>query len=77
MAPAKNLRKLLRAILAAAEIEHWPQDAPRRIYASNWLAVNHDVNRLNNLDGSHFARNALAALSQSCDAEKCGRVLED
>jgi hypothetical protein len=28
-------------------------------------------------DGPHFARDALAALSQSRDAEKCGCVLED
>jgi integrase len=49
--PAPNLRKRLRTIRVAAGFEHWPQDAPRRTYASNWLAANHDVNRLNNLMG--------------------------
>jgi integrase len=49
--PAQNLRKRLRTIRVAAGFEHWPQDAPRRTYASNWLAANHDVNRLNNLMG--------------------------
>jgi len=49
--PAQNLRKRLRTIRVTAGFEHWPQDAPRRTYASNWLAANHDVNRLNNLMG--------------------------
>src|SRR5438874_8339314 len=49
--PAQNLRKRLRTIRVAAAFERWPQDAPRRTYASNWLAANHDVNRLNNLMG--------------------------
>ena len=49
--PTKNLRKRLRAIRVRAGFQHWPQDAPRRTYASNWLATNHDVNRLNNLMG--------------------------
>jgi integrase len=51
VAPAKNLRKRLRAVRRRAGFEYWPQDAPRRTYASNWLAANHDVNRLNNLMG--------------------------
>jgi integrase len=49
--PAANLRKRLRVIRERAGFEHWPQDAPRRTYASNWLAVHQDVNRLNNLMG--------------------------
>ena len=49
--PTKNLRKRLRAIRVRAGFQHWPQDAPRRTYASNWLAANHDVNRLDNLMG--------------------------
>lgn len=49
--PRKNPRTRLRAIRARAGFKHWPQDAPRRTYASNWLAANHDVNRLNNLMG--------------------------
>ena len=49
--PTKNLRKRLREIRGRAGFRHWPQDAPRRTYASNWLAANHDVNRLNNLMG--------------------------
>ncbi len=49
--PTKNLRKRLREIRGRAGFQHWPQDAPRRTYASNWLAANHDVNRLNNLMG--------------------------
>lgn len=49
--PQSKLRHRLRAIRKAAKFERWPQDAPRRTYASNWLAVNHDVNRLNNLMG--------------------------
>jgi integrase len=49
--PPKNLRKRLRAVRAAAGIEAWPQDAPRRTYASCWLAIHNDVNRLNNLMG--------------------------
>jgi integrase/recombinase XerD len=49
--PAENLRKRLRAVRTLAKIEPWIQDAPRRTFASNWLAANHDVNRLNNLMG--------------------------
>ena len=49
--PSHNLRKRLRALRKAAKIDPWPQDAPRRTFASNWLAVHHDVNRLNNLMG--------------------------
>jgi integrase len=51
IAPEKNLRKRLRTIRVGAGFDRWPQDAPRRTYASNWLAANHDVNRLNNLMG--------------------------
>jgi hypothetical protein len=35
----------------AAGIDRWPQDAPRRTFASCWLAVHSDVNRLNNFMG--------------------------
>jgi integrase len=49
--PASNLRKRLRAIRKTAGIERWPQDAPRRTFASCWLAIRSDVNRLNNLMG--------------------------
>jgi len=49
--PQHNLRKRLRAVRKAAKIDPWPQDAPRRTFASNWLAVHHDVDRLNNLMG--------------------------
>ena len=35
----------------AAGIERWPQAAPRRTFASCWLAVHSDVNKLNNLMG--------------------------
>ena len=49
--PSSNLRKRLRAIRKAAGFERWPQDAPRRTFASCWLAVHSDVNRLNNLMG--------------------------
>jgi integrase len=49
--PKKNLRKRLRALRAAAGFQRWPQDAPRRTYASCWLAAYADVNRLNNLMG--------------------------
>jgi integrase len=49
--PAKNLRKRLRAIRERAGFERWPQDAPRRTFASCWLAAYSDVNRLNNLMG--------------------------
>jgi len=49
--PDSNLRSRLRTLRKAAKIDPWPQDAPRRTFASNWLAVNHDVNRLNNLMG--------------------------
>src|SRR5947208_434744 len=38
----------LRAVRKTAKIDPWPQDAPRRTFASNWLAIKHDVNRLNN-----------------------------
>jgi integrase len=48
---ASNLRKRLRAVRKAAGIVPWPQDAPRRTFASCWLAVHSDVNRLNNLMG--------------------------
>jgi integrase len=49
--PHSNFRKRLRAIRKAAGLERWPQDAPRRTFASCWLAVHSDVNRLNNLMG--------------------------
>jgi integrase len=49
--PVLNLRKRLRAVRKVAGIERWPQDAPRRTYASCWLAIYNDVNRLNNLMG--------------------------
>ncbi len=49
--PQKNLRMRLRALRARAGLERWPQDAPRRTYASCWLAAYSDVNRLNNLMG--------------------------
>jgi integrase len=49
--PGANLRKRLRAIRKAAGIDRWPQDAPRRTFASCWLAIHADVNRLNNLMG--------------------------
>jgi integrase len=49
--PTKNFRKRLRAIRVRAGFQRWPQDAPQRTYASNWLAANHDVNCLNNLMG--------------------------
>jgi integrase len=49
--PRSNLRKRLRAIRAAAGFERWPQDAPRRTYASCWLAIHADVDRLNRLMG--------------------------
>jgi integrase len=49
--PQKRLRHRLRGIRVAAGIEKWPQDAPRRTYASCWLAVHDDVNKLNNLMG--------------------------
>ncbi|MEO7165921.1 MAG: tyrosine-type recombinase/integrase [Chthoniobacterales bacterium] len=51
VAPARNLRTRLRSVRNAAGIEKWPQDAPRRTYASCWLAVHNDVNRLNNMMG--------------------------
>ena len=47
--PKSNLRKRLRALRKAARIDPWVQDGPRRTFASNWLAKNHDVNRLNGL----------------------------
>jgi len=49
--PSSNLRKRLRAVRKTAGFELWPQDAPRRTFASCWLAVHSDVNRLNNLMG--------------------------
>src|SRR5262249_19440862 len=49
--PSLNLRKRLRAVRRAAKIERWPQDAPRRTFASCWLSEHSDVNRLNNLMG--------------------------
>ena len=51
VAPRKNLRTRLRALRSRAGFERWPQDAPRRTYASCWLAAYSDVNRLNNLMG--------------------------
>jgi integrase len=49
--PTSNLRKRLRAVRRTAGIDRWPQDAPRRTFASCWLAVHSDMNRLNNLMG--------------------------
>jgi integrase len=49
--PTSNLRKRLRAVRKAAGIGQWPQDAPRRTYASSWLAAYSDVDRLNNMMG--------------------------
>ena len=49
--PRSNLRQRLREVRKAAGFERWPQDAPRRTFASCWLAVHSDVNRLNNLMG--------------------------
>jgi integrase len=49
--PSSNLRERLRAVRKTAGFELWPQDAPRRTFASCWLAVHSDVNRLNNLMG--------------------------
>jgi integrase len=49
--PTSNLRKRLRVVRKAAGIDRWPQDAPRRTFASCWLAVHSDVNRLNLLMG--------------------------
>jgi len=49
--PQKNLRMRLRSLRASAGFRRWPQDAPRRTYASCWLAAYSDVNRLNNLMG--------------------------
>jgi len=49
--PRSNLRKRLRAIRAAAGLKRWPQDAPRRTYASCWLAIHGDVDVLNRLMG--------------------------
>ena len=51
ISPKHRLRERLRAVRKAARIDPWPQDAPRRTFASNWLAIKHDVNRLNNLMG--------------------------
>jgi integrase len=49
--PSSNLRKRLRDVRKAAGIERWPQDAPRRTFASCWLAIHSNVDRLNNLMG--------------------------
>jgi integrase len=49
--PSSNLRERLRAVRKTAGFELWPQDAPRRTFASCWLAAHSDVNRLNNLMG--------------------------
>jgi len=49
--PASNLRKRLRAVRKEAGLDRWPQDAPRRTFASCWLAVHSDVKRLNLLMG--------------------------
>jgi integrase len=49
--PLPNLRERLRAARTAAKIERWPQDAPRRTYASCWLATYSDVDKLNNMMG--------------------------
>ena len=49
--PSSNLRKRLRAVRKTAGFERWPQDAPRRTFASCWLAIHSDVSRLNNLMG--------------------------
>jgi integrase len=49
--PNSNLRKRLREVRKAAGLERWPQDAPRRTFASCWLAVHADVNRLNYVMG--------------------------
>ncbi|MEY2510593.1 MAG: hypothetical protein QOE26_1356 [Verrucomicrobiota bacterium] len=46
-----NLRKRLRALRDHAGIKPWVQDGPRRTFASCWLAMYEDVNRLNNLMG--------------------------
>lgn len=43
---APNLRRRLREIRKAAGLADWPEDAPRRTYASCWLAVFNDVNAL-------------------------------
>jgi integrase len=49
--PTSNLRERLRAVRKTAGFELWPQDAPRRTFASCLLAVHSDVNRLNYLMG--------------------------
>jgi integrase len=49
--PGLNLRTRLREVRRAAGLERWPQDAPRRTFASCWLAMYADVNRLNYLMG--------------------------
>jgi len=46
-----NLRKRLRALRDRAGVKPWVQDGPRRTFASCWLAMYEDVNRLNNLMG--------------------------
>ena len=50
LTPTANLRKRLRAVKTAG-LDRWRQDAPRRTFASCWLAVYSDVNRLNLLMG--------------------------
>ena len=49
--PTSNLRRRLRDVRKVAGLQRWPQDAPRRTFASCWLAVHADVNRLNYLMG--------------------------
>jgi hypothetical protein len=46
IAPRSNFRKRMRKIRRAAGIEAWPQDAPRRTYASNHLARFNDEETL-------------------------------
>jgi len=46
-----NFRKRVRAVRKRAGLDRWPQDAPRRTYASCWLAVFSNVDRLNYLMG--------------------------
>ncbi|MBA3353572.1 MAG: tyrosine-type recombinase/integrase [Blastocatellia bacterium] len=51
IAPKTKLRQRLRALRIAAGLGNWPQDAPRRTYASCWLAANTDQNMLNRFMG--------------------------
>jgi integrase len=44
--PKRNLRKRLRAIRKKAGIINWVQDVMRHSYASNWLALHGDIDRL-------------------------------